>query len=281
MKEFSTDYLNRHYIDGMKRLVAISKNSAPKTSDAVKTEAMPVRCSKNICLICGYMWDSSADSIPPKRCPSCSSTLWNDGSLKRHKCKQCSHVWMRRLDDPLICPSCRSKLWNKDAEKLMCVSCGHNWLHRKDKGLPQKCLACSSADITPMIKECICEKCGYSDTVEAGKAKICPICRSALSIVDEKAVPPLKKSRKRKTFTDIGPIVIEILGSDTDNTRKILEIESKAGVDITDAEILVRFSDGEDQVSIARSLNVSLDRVIRVTISVPKGNRSMVNEAFG
>lgn len=34
------------------------------------------------------------------------------------KCKQCSHQWFPRTEEPLECPACKSRRWKKENKKI-------------------------------------------------------------------------------------------------------------------------------------------------------------------
>ena len=272
MRKHDTDSITDHYLDGMKRLVAISNRNRltyhPREDGRNEHSKGP---SMNMCLVCGYMWDvDHGKKEGPRKCPACSSILWNSGDLKRHKCKQCSHIWMSKLDEPLVCPSCKSKLWNKEVERLECISCGHMWTCRTDRGLPKKCPSCHSCEFKPELVECMCKKCGYSGKMKSDRVSGCPICKNALSpyggMPERRRGAGRSKDSTRKRSTEVDSRALDVLRSDISDTRKIIELESKAGLRVLDAEILVRFMNGEDRVSIARAMDAPLNRVMVATM---------------
>lgn len=70
---------------------------------------------KRHCTRCGYEWTSRGRV--PKRCPACSSYLWNE-TPHRYRCLRCGHQWIRRApSEPKICPKCKSHLWNHSGSK--------------------------------------------------------------------------------------------------------------------------------------------------------------------
>ena len=274
MRKVKSDPLNDHYLDGMKRLMTIvRKNSVTsipdEDDDPVSNSSL---ATKHVCLVCGYMWDLNPDKREgPKKCPACNSILWNNKELHRHKCKQCSHRWMSKLSDPSMCPSCKSKTWNKETKKYSCKRCGYAWNCRSEKA-PKRCPECGSENWTTDLIECICKRCGYSGKLKANSTGRCPICKTTLSICDPESQltsPVVHKETTKHTRVSTGPeaypIVESILRSKVDDTKKIVEIVDKAKLDFSDAEILVRFKNGEDPVEIARKMDVSLNRVIKVT----------------
>ncbi|MCL2148084.1 MAG: hypothetical protein FWH47_01930 [Methanomassiliicoccaceae archaeon] len=276
MKKHDADPAGSLYLDGMKRLMAISKkNWAPDGDGASGTEVPSERPSKHVCLVCGNMWDADRGKREgPKKCPSCSSTLWNNTDMKRHKCKRCSHVWKSRLDAPLVCPHCKSKLWNRDMERVVCGSCRHAWTCRSDKGVPRKCPSCSSCDVMPEMVECLCVRCGYGGKMKRNGAGICPICRAALSLyggASEKRGGAGRRGGRGKASAGVDAAALDILMSDISDTRKIIELEGKAGIGAAEAEILVRFKKGEDPVSIARATDISLNMVLMTTAPLDSG----------
>ena len=272
MKEQGIDPLRDHYYDGMKRLVAISEKE--ESAEAVDERRLPEISDKHVCLACGNMWDVDSEKKEcPRKCPACSSNMWNNRSLNRHKCKQCSHMWMSKLDSPLVCPGCRSKLWDKDTEKFRCGSCGSKWNHRADRGLPEKCPKCRSGDLMPEFVECMCIRCGYSGKMKSDRVNRCPVCWTALSVYSGSPVfrersAGYQRPNWNKIYTSSGQALSAILRSDADDAIKIIEIGSKIGLHITDAEILVRFNKGEDPVSIARATDSSLNRVMMAVNSL-------------
>ena len=276
MRERDTDPLRDHYIEGMKRLVAISeKNGSP---EEVNEDRMPKKSDKHVCLVCGNMWDIDPEKREkPKKCPSCTSIMWNNSGLKRHRCKQCSHMWMSKLDSPLACPKCRSKLWDKEMEKLICRSCGFEWNHRADKGPLEKCPDCQSEDLMPELVDCICKRCGYSGKMKSDRISRCPVCWTTLSVCREPSVYKEMEAYQRpnwnKIYVNSGSVLSAILRSDIDDTKKVIELGSEIGLDTTDAEILVRFSKGEDPVSIARAIDTSLNRVMMAANSLCGGKK--------
>ena len=134
------------YVDSMLKLIAISQRNKEASSHNIQNEEPLKGEEKRVCLVCGYMWDvyKTERASGPKKCPACSSIRWNDASLKRHQCKQCSHRWMSKLENPLMCPKCKSKRWNKDVIRYTCGDCGATTNLSK---LPGKCSNCGSENL--------------------------------------------------------------------------------------------------------------------------------------
>ena len=272
MKERDTDFMRDNYLDGMKRLVSISKrNTVSHPADTTHKEESPRIPAKYICLVCGYMWDTDPEKKEgPKKCPACSSVLWNNVDLKRYKCKQCSHMWMSKLDNPLVCPACRSKLWNKEIERFKCRSCGNVWSHMANRNAPKKCPSCKSEDLMQELVECICKRCGYCGKMRSDRISRCPVCMTILSVYSGvqgyNKEGRTSKKKENKASNVISPEALTIIRSNIDDIRKIIELERKVGMETTDAEILVRFENGENPVSIARITDTSLNKVILATM---------------
>jgi hypothetical protein len=105
----------------------------------------------------------------------------------------------------------------------------------------------------------------------------CPICRTTLAVYDPKKVmrnaggKGNNKQNSAEGVPDILPLVMDILGSEKVDTKKIVDIINKAKLHFSDAEILVRYSNNEHPVEIARSMDISLNRVIKVTEFIRNG----------
>ncbi|MCL2296093.1 MAG: hypothetical protein FWC29_03315, partial [Methanomassiliicoccaceae archaeon] len=189
MKELNKDKcssLEDLYFDSMRKLVAIGKRSSdsPPCTDVPPPEAPPEE-KRHVCLLCGYLWNMNPDKAEgPKKCPACSSVLWNNSDLKRRQCKQCSHRWMSRIENPSVCPSCRSKLWNKEKERYTCADCGSTRTHRPENNTPTRCTDCGSANLSPGTVDCVCKRCGYGGKMDPKRVNRCPICMTTLSRVD-------------------------------------------------------------------------------------------------
>ena len=275
LKETVFDLNGDHYLDGMKRLIMIARKSNPSAQQNAQGDRTDnAAAMKHVCLVCGYIWDNAQDGKEgPRRCPACSSTLWNKKELRRHKCKQCSHRWMSKLETPSMCPNCKSKLWDKEMKRYKCRRCNHAWGCRADKGQPRRCPQCGSGNWTSDIIDCMCRRCGYSGKIRVNSTGRCPICCTTLSIYDpakemeyteEKAYPVRTKRSDPETYS----AVAEILSSEEDDTKKMIGLIEKAKLHFSDAEILVRYSNNENPVDIARDMNISLNRAIMTTVPV-------------
>jgi len=241
------------YIDGMKRLVSISQRNGQAAAPA---DARPAKdMGRHICLVCGHIWDVRSMPDGPRRCPACSSLRWNDDNIKRHRCKRCSHTWMSRLEQPLICPACRSKCWNRDTERYLCNGCGRTSGHA---GHPRACPDCGSGDMAQCTVTYECGRCGYTSKAGSPPGR-CPVCRMPMSGTSRE-----RSAGKEEERTRISEAAIGILRSDVSDTSKIIRLGKI--VDAVDAEILVRFANGEGPVSIAMSTDASLNRVMTAVV---------------
>lgn len=254
MKKEEYDSYESHYLSGMKRLVAISKGNEVNSYKETNNSGKPKDQSKHVCLVCGHMWGANWQKKEgPKKCPKCSSILWNRKNLKHHKCKQCSHGWVSDIEKPIMCPCCKSKLWNKDAGRYVCKNCGSASVYNLERGPPGKCRKCGSP---------ICQR--TQSDVSARSADTVERQTNHAEGSDREHL----KQKKNGAFSNITPRARAILESDADDTRKIVELTNEGSLDFSDAEILVRHKNGEDDVSIARTTNISLNRVIMTIASL-------------
>ena len=275
MKDSKRDSLESSYLDGMKRLVAISKRNEEDLQYDVHNPDPSQKGKRHVCLVCGYMWEANPDKIDgPKKCPACSSVLWNNGDLKRHRCKQCSHMWMSRLEDPSKCPKCSTKLWNKEVGRYTCRDCGNLKAYVLERGPPKKCPECGSGRLSPGAVEGICKRCGYNGLMDMRRVNRCPICKTTLSKLEstEGYTEEPRSDISRYKPPRITPSVAAVLDSDNNDIRKMFELTNANGLDFQDAEILIRYRNGEDRVSIARHTDVSLNRVIMMVGSLHCGS---------
>ena len=285
MKDNSCNPQESRYEDGMRRLIAISETSRSNAHEGCDGDfERPEVAAKHLCLVCGYMWGVNPERKDgPKKCPACASIRWNADGLKRHTCKQCSHRWMSKLEEPTMCPCCRSKLWNKETEKFICTNCGNAWINRSARGAPGGCPACGSGRISRDTLESMCRKCGYSGNTDPKCVSRCPVCRTKLSIIDRSVKYPkiskeVRPEHKRdRSVSEISPAVMAVLMSEADDTGKIIELTNKCNIESLDAEILVRCRNGEGAVSIAKSTDASLDKVVMIMISISDGSAGEVH----
>ena len=85
-----------------------------KSKTAYREELMKLKCER-----CGHTWYCRGDE--PKRCPACSSYLWNKPP-NDYKCLRCGHTWRRRKDvEPALCPHCKSVKWNIPPRAKSCI----------------------------------------------------------------------------------------------------------------------------------------------------------------
>jgi len=251
-----------HYAEGVLRLIAISNRNGASCCEDRKTVKIE---SKRVCMACGYMWDIyEAGKKEPKRCPACSSIRWDDPDLKWHLCKQCSHRWMSRINDPVMCPGCKSKSWDTDAVRYTCAECRTS-THSSDPVL--KCPRCGSNKVYSNIADAICDNCGYTGKTDTRRKGLCPVCAETLSVrtVVNGNVPIRKKN---DPFPKMTREILTVLASNKDDMKKMVELTNRNDLDYTDAEILLRHRKGEDPMSIARAADVSPDRVIRIVNSI-------------
>ena len=243
------------YLEGMKRLVAISKkNGRIISASASGGKTASKRPARHICLVCGYMWNINPEKTDgPRRCPSCSSILWNNTDLKKHRCKQCSYVWMSKLENPVMCSRCKSKSWNRDTERYVCCDCGHG---SRSSRRPRVCSDCLSNNMVPEFTRYKCGKCGYDGKVSGYRASICPVCGTPLS----GTLRTVSKDPGNAQVPDQASM--DTLRSGLGDTEKIVALGGRTGA--MNAEVLVRFSNGEGPVSIAMAVDISLSKVMEI-----------------
>ena len=266
------------YIGGIKRLTAISKSYANAAGNEKRDPNESDIGARHVCLACGYMWNVNPKKRDgPKKCPSCVSMHWNNVDLKRHVCKQCSHKWMSSVKGPIMCPGCKSKLWNKDTEKIVCKDCGNIWVHKLERGIPERCTSCRSDNISYKAVKCKCNSCGYSGKIDPLCASACPVCKAPVLFFNG-SLGHIKERETNCTGhknsypgTDGNPAIAEILGSVVDDTKKIIELTNRCNMEFLNAEVLVRYHSGEDVVSIARNTDASLDAVFMMTLPFSAG----------
>lgn len=256
------DSADNDYVDGMLRLIAISRRNGRTPCSNDRNQGSLKSESRRICLVCGYMWDTyGADQEKgPKKCPACSSIRWNDADLKHHRCKLCSHRWMSKLESPLMCPKCKSKRWDTDVTAYTCGSCG---TMTKLSGPPGKCPKCGSDNLYSDVVDCICKKCGFVGKTDIRRQSVCPVCSTKLSIVSC-SDDGRSTQKKGNSYSKMTPDVLNTLRSDTDDLVKMVELTNRNGLDSTDSEILIRYHNGEGAVDIARATDVSLNKVITI-----------------
>lgn len=68
------------------------------------------------------------------------ATTGTSGSV--YTCALCGHNWVSRKDNgvPKSCPKCRSTVWNKDYHVCECVRCGYKWGSTHER--PSRCPGC-------------------------------------------------------------------------------------------------------------------------------------------
>lgn len=270
-------WIEDQYIDGIKRLTAISKSHPGAIQGDKRDPNGSDIGARHVCLVCGYMWNANPKKREgPKKCPACVSIHWNNVDLKRHVCKQCSHRWMSSVGEPIMCPHCRSKLWNKDTEKFFCKDCRNVWVHKLEKGAPGKCARCQSENISCRVIEYKCGRCGCSGKVGPAGITSCPVCKASALVFTGSSQRTRERDavstgcRKSSIDLDTDPVITEILRSKTDDTKKIIELTSKHNMEFLKAEVLVRYHSGENVVSIARNTDESLDAVVMMTLPFSK-----------
>ncbi len=135
------------------------------------------------CNQCDHEWAMRGDH-PPKKCPLCRSSSWNEPKMHRFSCHRCGHVWRNRSEHPVKCPSCQSKLWDSPALRLQCRRCGYRWVPRDGKTSDDVriCPSCKSSKWreAPMIRDCI--GCG-SAFIDSRGGSLCPSCRHSGGIM--------------------------------------------------------------------------------------------------
>ena len=132
-----------------------------------------LRCSQ-----CDHEWVMRG-SEPPKKCPVCRSTRWDEPKLHRFACYRCGHVWRNRADHPVRCPKCQSSKWDQPALRLQCRRCGYRWVPRSGRSSEDVriCPSCKSSrwNEAPRIREC--ESCGAIFMSHGGDEHLCSACR--------------------------------------------------------------------------------------------------------
>ena len=132
-----------------------------------------LRCSQ-----CDHEWVMRG-SEPPKKCPVCRSTRWDEPKLHRFACYRCGHVWRNRADHPVRCPKCQSSKWDQPALRLQCRRCGYRWVPRSGRSSEDVriCPSCKSSrwNEAPRTREC--ESCGAIFMSRGGDEHLCSACR--------------------------------------------------------------------------------------------------------
>lgn len=130
------------------------------------------------CNQCDHEWSMRGPS-PPKKCPVCRSTRWDQPKLHRFACYRCGHVWRNRAEHPDRCPGCQSKMWDQPALKLQCRRCGYRWIPRRGRSSDEvrMCPSCKSPrwNEAPHIRECA--RCGCMFMVGTEGERFCSGCR--------------------------------------------------------------------------------------------------------
>jgi predicted Zn-ribbon and HTH transcriptional regulator len=263
MFEFTVE----EYDLGIKRLMTIVKRSKKsKTQVGNKVSESSFQIKKNVCVVCGYFWDANqCKDDEPKKCPACRSSLWNCMDLYRHTCKCCLYKWASKTKNPVMCPKCKSTLWDEDVKRYECQNCGYVQDYKMDKNIPESCPKCDSEQWTCNSIGCTCKKCGYVGRLSVNRTGRCPLCKTTLSInpqiFDSRSMEI--DSKTRSSFVS-NEGVENILHSDIEDTKKAAMLVNEQNIDYCDAEIMIRCFRGESAFNIARSMDLTFDKVMKV-----------------
>ena len=223
--------------EGMDRLARIVETN--REGERSSTERHPYAC---MCRMCGHRWNPRTDSVRPRACPACRSTLWDRRNARTVMCFRCGHEWVTSMSHPLRCPACASDKWYLDKVEIRCRICSSRWL----------------------------------DPLAAGKVIRCPVCgpvdRSEVRFVFGKS----KTQKKTVVPRGKGAPPAELYRSFADFGNEVVEQEEMVGWGFTpeQAEILHEFMCGMGTVGIAGRHRKSLSEVLDIVspyISVLRG----------
>lgn len=256
---------SEEYERGMISLQYIVRRSMGSEADGVQgNRAIRGPIGKNACVICGYTWVPADSSVTPVHCPACRSSLWNSTGLHRHVCRCCGHRWVSRKERPTRCPECRSRAWDVETRTYECSDCGFSLEYRADRKVPSRRPRCDSSRWGHGYTRHICRRCGYIGLLQPGVPGRCPLCYTTLSADTGRTI-----SRDIRTTLHVTDGMIEILDkADTVDQDACVSALVGSGASDDDAEIMVRFRRGMDEISIARDMDISFGRVISVVNSL-------------
>ncbi|MCL2148077.1 MAG: hypothetical protein FWH47_01895 [Methanomassiliicoccaceae archaeon] len=214
---------------------------------------------KHTCAVCGHVWEGRAGKDMPARCPRCDSRRWGK-ELHRHICVACSHEWMGRSEVPLVCPKCLSKSWNKDVRIFSCGECGHVWRAGPEERRLTLCPECFSSASTEMADRS-CPGCGYDGLVSV-KDDACPSCGAVLPVLRQAGRASACRECQDGLRTEAYHLAFKVLCSDSTDRKKVKDLV-QMGLHPSDADVMIRYSRGEDVTDIARGTGLSIDRIIK------------------
>lgn len=179
-----------------------------------------------------------------------------DGLIRRNACIKCGYEWSVRDGTPFPkrCPSCESTLWNeKGLKRHSCMCCGHAWMSRQDD--PLRCPSCRSRQWAEGPRRYVCTACGLEQPDRPMPAAACEGCGSIV-----RAAP-----RGVRRATELIPQMGEhILGTAGMTVQEAVLHLRDLGLDLEDAEIVVRITRGEQVIWIASDMDVPAGRVLAI-----------------
>lgn len=199
-----------------------------------------------LCRICGHRWNARTESVRPRTCPSCRSSLWDRKELRTVRCYRCGHEWRTSLPHPPRCPSCTSDKWDLKTVAVRCRKCSSVWY-----------------DPLSVDKISKCPQCG-------------PVPRDMISPASKKSMTQNMKTNQRRRGSSPPSEMYDVFnGSDS------ADISEKAligkGFSAEQAGILHEFICGAGAVEIACRRGKSLEEVLNVVspYTVAVGRRSL------
>lgn len=189
----------------------------------------------NECKLCGYIWNSESGSERPKVCPTCRSSLWDRPNVRKVKCCRCGHEWITSCESPTMCPSCKSRRWKNKLLPLECCKCGSRWEDTLKKGV-----------------KVTCPECGVLGEKEY---KIGKIHKKSLREVTD----------HRNSRVSLNENILDDMWSRDEDIFKAVCLRNH-GLTSEQADIIVKFDNGESVPDIAADMSMSVSAVMDVVL---------------
>jgi len=217
----------------LERIIYVLRQRYDGTAADVETED----CSDmHTCYICGHSWKRTKNHPNPRICPVCKSTLWNRKDARKCLCKRCDHVWFSVDPHPLRCPNCKTKTWDAQYLMVRCEICGTKW-----------------KDAFRVSKNFRCPVCG-------------PIDQSRVKVVSRYQTYQKKVDNDPDKRTIITREVSDVIISTTDVDSRTKAMMDN-GLSVIEAEVLSKFIEGDDPITLARRNRISLHEVMMIIVS--------------